>query len=287
MNLLTLPENKHGRDFVIGDLHGNYDMFQAALQHVNFNPDFDRVLSCGDLVDRGPKSFECLQLVFEPWFYVIQGNHEDMMTGSISDVSGHVAQNFFMNGGNWAFGMLNELTKSNPSDEAVTFRDACQIVESAPMMIRTSVNGSWHYLVHAELPPAKIGNPYTDSDFEKQLETVIQSQKHSFLSSNYLQWAREIFYNAAWMDLDVNAQARQTVKGMIDGFQTGCKDFGVIYSGHTPLRKPIRSKHLFALDTGAFIKDGKLTMHCLHTDETYSVNKDLTVNKASVYDFRT
>ena len=58
--LTVLPENDRGRDFVVGDLHGCYDALMRQLDARGFDPAADRLLSVGDLVDRGPDSRRCL-----------------------------------------------------------------------------------------------------------------------------------------------------------------------------------------------------------------------------------
>ena len=55
------PANHRGRDFVVGDIHGRFDRLQSALRHVNFDGRFDRLFALGDLIDRGPRSYEALQ----------------------------------------------------------------------------------------------------------------------------------------------------------------------------------------------------------------------------------
>ena len=82
----TLPPNVDGRDFVIGDLHGCYDEVEQLLSFVNFNTTFDRLFSTGDLIDRGPKSIECLSLLRKPWFYAILGNHEELALNKIKSL---------------------------------------------------------------------------------------------------------------------------------------------------------------------------------------------------------
>ena len=74
-----LPRNTAGRDFVVGDLHGHRHLLEAALQRLDFDPSCDRVLSVGDLVDRGPDSLGTLSLIREPWFHAVLGNHELML----------------------------------------------------------------------------------------------------------------------------------------------------------------------------------------------------------------
>jgi serine/threonine protein phosphatase 1 len=77
--------NTVGRDFVVGDIHGCYDLLMNELQYVVFNRAVDRLFSVGDLVDRGPDSFKCLSLPFEHWFHAVRGNHEIMMLEALNN----------------------------------------------------------------------------------------------------------------------------------------------------------------------------------------------------------
>lgn len=74
--VLTLQENTKGRDFVVGDIHGAFDLLDQALLAVNFDPSKDRLIAVGDLVDRGAHSPDCLYYLAQPWFYSVLGNHE-------------------------------------------------------------------------------------------------------------------------------------------------------------------------------------------------------------------
>jgi len=76
---VTIPVNEKGRDFVVGDIHGHYDLLMEELSYEGFDAAQDRVFSVGDLIDRGPNSLACLKLLDCPWFYAVRGNHEQMM----------------------------------------------------------------------------------------------------------------------------------------------------------------------------------------------------------------
>ena len=93
------PCNENGRDFVVGDIHGCLEHLHFLMEDVKFDKDVDRLFSVGDLVDRGPKSFETLKLIREPWFFPVQGNHEEMMIGEL--VRGQDMW-WIPNGGAWA-----------------------------------------------------------------------------------------------------------------------------------------------------------------------------------------
>lgn len=74
-----ITKNELGRDFVVGDIHGCYELLVGQLRYVGFDKNKDRLFSVGDLVDRGPDSERCLDLLKMPWFYMVRGNHEEMM----------------------------------------------------------------------------------------------------------------------------------------------------------------------------------------------------------------
>jgi len=63
----------------IADIHGNYQALIAAIDHIErWKP--DRILVLGDIINRGPRSLDCLHLIQEKvktddW-RIIKGNHE-------------------------------------------------------------------------------------------------------------------------------------------------------------------------------------------------------------------
>ncbi|MDD0851914.1 metallophosphoesterase [Halobacteriovorax sp. GB3] len=70
-------------DFIFGDIHGCYDELVALIEkctehHKKHAPEETlRFISCGDLIDRGPKSKEVIDLFIENEnFFAIAGNHE-------------------------------------------------------------------------------------------------------------------------------------------------------------------------------------------------------------------
>jgi serine/threonine protein phosphatase 1 len=81
-----LPANTVGRDFVVGDLHGNYHPLMKLLQASGFNERIDRVFCTGDLIDRGPDSARCIGLLDKPWFHATAGNHDINMVANAARV---------------------------------------------------------------------------------------------------------------------------------------------------------------------------------------------------------
>src|SRR5260221_11451787 len=65
-----------GRTIVIGDLHGCFDELQDLLRVVELRTD-DRVIAVGDLIVKGPRNCDLLDLFIEDdRFSSVIGNHD-------------------------------------------------------------------------------------------------------------------------------------------------------------------------------------------------------------------
>ena len=82
---MRIPENPgSGRDFVVGDVHGEFPTLERLLGRVAFTPR-DRLFALGDLIDRGPQSAEALAwLVSGRIALSVRGNHEQMLFEKIT-----------------------------------------------------------------------------------------------------------------------------------------------------------------------------------------------------------
>ena len=68
--------NRHGRDFVVGDVHGCFRTLERALASLSFDDSRDRLFGVGDLVERGPHSSEALDWIERRFTAITLGNHE-------------------------------------------------------------------------------------------------------------------------------------------------------------------------------------------------------------------
>jgi serine/threonine protein phosphatase 1 len=109
------------------------------LKRRHFDPCADLLISVGDIIDRGPDSVKCLQLLHEKWFRAVRGNHEQMALDALE--SNDFAL-WTMNGGMW-FSTLQDKTRAR------TLLEACR---ELPHIIEiTCVNGL-NVVAHADYP---------------------------------------------------------------------------------------------------------------------------------------
>ena len=141
--ILTLPENTKGRDFVVGDIHGAFDLLDQALAAAKFDPEKDRLISVGDLIDRGPHSARCLEFLKQPWFFTIRGNHEDLFLETYKDGEIDFAKAAFniRNGMAWIF-----------SADVKTLEALRTAFEELPLAIEIPTARGTVGFVHAEVP---------------------------------------------------------------------------------------------------------------------------------------
>jgi bis(5'-nucleosyl)-tetraphosphatase (symmetrical) len=63
-------------NFVIGDVHGNWDALQVMLKTLQLRPLHDRLILVGDLVNRGEHSLSVLRWAMSNNVEAILGNHD-------------------------------------------------------------------------------------------------------------------------------------------------------------------------------------------------------------------
>lgn len=162
LKVLQLEENINGRDFVVGDIHGYYDDLLIMLKRISFDKTKDRLISCGDLIDRGPDSWSCAQLLLEPWFYCVQGNHEQLMYETLVHGHHHAWDTWVGNGGHWhsVYATTNEYELNMLAKE----------MSNLPLMIVVGKDTPDRFnVVHAELSRTHYASKQTieDSDIDE------------------------------------------------------------------------------------------------------------------------
>lgn len=132
--------NLHGRDFVVGDLHGHFSALELMLVHIDFDPQCDRVFAVGDLIDRGPESWRVVEFLNYPWFFSVLGNHEQMLLESAANPT--VTKNWLgFNGGAW--------WKDVPEAYHTRIRS---VIGRLPLAIEVNTFSGRIGIVHADIP---------------------------------------------------------------------------------------------------------------------------------------
>lgn len=264
-----LATNTEGRDFVLGDLHGCFDELHALLKAVEFNPSLDRLISVGDLIDRGPLNMECIDLVYKPFFFAVKGNHEEMMCDTVLRNNQNSKDTWLYNGGMWSVSVPKWQLK-----------DAAERLDQLPLVIVVGEGKTRYNVVHAELKhtgqyshtiysPSEVDTLVTDG--------MIDNWGFSTYDEYDMTWGRTII-----------GYSREPSRKYQDPYR-----LSATYVGHTPSRKVVRAEQQVYLDTGAVYhhtnkmksEQNVLTMACPTDGHLYQYNMMWkTVTKSRIDD---
>jgi len=228
--ILRLKENTSGRDFVIGDIHGAYDLVIEAMRQVRFNRKTDRLFAVGDLVDRGPDSHRCRKFLQQPFVFAVRGNHDHMLVEIHAQGEPHPALVDWLKR-NYGFSWWDNVA---PDERAEIIKAFSQL----PYVIEIETARGTVGLLHAEVPQGMDWQTFItkiESDDPATIESCLEGR---------------------------NRYKHQD--------QSGVPGVGRIFVGHTVhWQGSTRYGNVYFIDTGAIfgqlgIKDkGSLTMTSL------------------------
>lgn len=154
---MSIYQRINGADWrnvwVVGDLHGCYTLLMSELDKVKFDPTHDLLISVGDMVDRGAENVECLDLINQPWFRAVRGNHEQMMIDGLS-AHGNV-NHWLVNGGGWFFNL--DYDKERLA-KALAYKAA-----ELPLIIELKTGDKKVVICHADYP-------HSEYEFDKPVD---------------------------------------------------------------------------------------------------------------------
>lgn len=285
--LKTLPPNIEGRDFVIGDLHGSGDCLIQLLDGIKFDTSVDRLISVGDLVDRGGDSLQCLQLLTEPWFHAVMGNHEQLMLEAFR--GGRLGQYWFQNGGFWGINAISRWWKEPklavemfgadldpsvnvtdgdaslelPLEDELALYELLPMVRELPFIITIErPDGKKFHVLHAELPSSPTESVkqgwegWTDEHLANPAAVRELAELILFDGTSALLWSRREFGFFAHENIQNIDKAARTVKSMNMG-KHHAESLSHILSGHTIQQRPLSIGKQTCLDTGAYRTNDK------------------------------
>lgn len=223
-NLIEIYDaSEINRIFVVGDLHGCYQEFIEQLEKINFDFNHDMVISVGDLVDRGKESFKCLELVKQPWFKAIRGNHEQMCLEAA--IAPEMQAFHHKHGGQWLYDLSIDM-----------YNDAIKLCLNLPIVLEIAFKGKIYGFIHGDI---KI------NDWDKF--------KHKLLENNYFSNNEQsTLQSALWGRSRIRAAQNNKEIEIISGIDQ-------LYLGHTVVDKPTQVHNCFYIDTGV-VFGGELTI---------------------------
>lgn len=263
---VALPVNKVGRDFVVGDLHGQKRLLDRALAIVRFDRARDHLIALGDLVDRGPDCEALLHLARDaPWFISLRGNHEAMLLESTRDWEARRIWN--RNQNEWARPLTDTQLKA-----------LAHIVEGLPLAVELPLaDGRRIGLIHAEV------HTYCGWDDLRELDyrpgDAVDDYACTVVAS--LLWARRRLI--AWARV---MTAPRPDPGDPHTHVTTWNNLqpivGIdrVVAGHSVLAqfKPLAVGNLLYIETGAFLPEGRLTIVEIARDRYWQVaHSDLSM----------
>lgn len=138
-NIYQRIEGSHWRHvWVMGDLHGCFSLLMTKLRQCRFDPWQDLLVSVGDVIDRGPDSLRCLQLLRKNWIVAVRGNHEQMALDALTTGEALLWQ---MNGGEWF---------THAAQPAA--RRALEECRQLPWIVELRCQDGLHIVAHADYP---------------------------------------------------------------------------------------------------------------------------------------
>lgn len=211
------------KTYILGDVHGMYDKLMACLQAVNFDYENDRLISLGDLVDRGPDSFLVVEELLKIRNLVaIRGNHDATWRDALLKEDP----------------LANTLYKQGGRETYQSYLKHCHETSDGRLVVPLShfnffVNTQINYWVDENNNCYVHGGFNRHEPIEGQLEGV-------------LNWDRDLFMSA----LSYKAMKDNTHPFRIKD------NFNHIFVGHTPtlywgVPVPITAANITNLDTGA------------------------------------
>jgi serine/threonine protein phosphatase 1 len=250
MNRVKIKKNITSEKIIaIGDIHGYFSALEKAnktiVDHLRAS-EKNIVVFLGDLVDRGPQSFEivqyCIDLMteYDKQVYVLRGNHEQMLLDACNRASYYSVNDFYNCGGKET---VNSYCKNLNLDHhkfyplKKYFKKHLSFYKSLPHILVTQK----HIFVHAGLFPEV---PLRQQDTESVLWI-----RDTFILSNY-DFGKVVVYGHTPIQ---NMRNIHTGGVSVDSFSKVtkiCLDGGLgkyFHEGH------LRIAHINSLDNQDFI----------------------------------
>lgn len=214
MNLVKIWDKEiKGRLWAVGDIHGCYNLVMTRLKEIGFDFENDLLVAVGDLVDRGAQNLECVELLSQPWFTSIRGNHEDLCIWGRCDYPSKRCHK--ANGGEWFY----ELSVQDQYQIAKKF-------SALPIALEVNHHGKKFGFVHGHIEQNNW------EQFKETLTNPFSKKIDGRSPVDLAMWGRDR------MDLDKTQYMH--VQGV-----------DAVIMGHTVTQRPCKRDNCYWIDTGA------------------------------------
>ncbi|WP_139851334.1 metallophosphoesterase [Acinetobacter pullicarnis] len=205
-----------GKLWTVGDIHGCYNLLMNRLSELNFDFDNDLLVAVGDLVDRGIQNVECVELLGQPWFTSVKGNHEDLC------IRGMENRSYFnchiQNGGEWFYDL-----------DYQTQQEVINKLKTLPIALEINHNGKKYGFVHGHIEQNDWQEFKDDLNNFDQAKHIIE---HKRFPTELAMWGRD--------RVDTDNEKYTHVSGI-----------DAVFMGHTVMQKPMKRDNCYYIDTGA------------------------------------
>lgn len=273
-----IESRRHKKIAFISDVHGCEATLKALLAKIpeGYTPVFG-----GDLIDRGKRSREVIQLIIDNEYPCVMGNHDFFMVDERDPRFWKARSSlWWANGGKSTIRSYGGKWKiSNDSALGTIFRRHRNFLENLPIIIKfpnIKVNGREVWVSHSPLDRT-MDIAMTAEILEKVLKTCDRKQAFANPSSP----EGLIVQNSFWRHWDDGIKSKYNKKPQ--GYP---KDNFPFFNatGHTTLWDVHIDKHFACVDTGAYDeKEGKMSALLLpdmkiieqeHIEDTYLYKKN-------------
>lgn len=248
---------KNNKTFVVADIHGQHKALMQCLERSGFDYENDKLISLGDVVDRGRDSYLVVEELLKIKNFIgVKGNHDQVFqhwlnTGVHQFGWGHGGEetriSYKLKGESWD--KLDELGKFN------------LMISEVPQSHRDFFKNQVEYYIDSK------NRLFIHGGFDVEYPLIEQD-------INTFAWDRKLWNKA------LSCKGKQKIVTL--------EDFSKIYIGHIPttdwteiindkfgnkkiveITHPMHSGDVWNLDTGAGYSFGKLSMMNVNTQEIF------------------
>lgn len=222
-----------GRDFVCGDIHGQFALLRKKLDELHFDYSCDRLFSVGDNIDGGEQSSDVFEYLEKDWFYTVRGNHEQLLIDSLHDPITYAFEHV-ANGGGWFW---NSFLPTALHDKE-TLASQLTKLDRLPYAIEIDQEDRLVGIVHADVWASDWARFVTQISTQRNKRGICKFALTSECR------AKKAMLNGAPRDMSKKIEDACRIKNV-----------DAVFVGHTITNGPYKIGNMHFIDTGAKTRD--------------------------------